>query len=243
MTAKTIVIANNKGGTGKTTTAIAIAAGFAKNGYKTLLIDIDSQTNLSQSLRVPKETLTTYALLHGLQGFPAPVAQNLWAFPSSKDMIAAEREVKDLEQGTAINRILEPLRKDYDYIVIDTPPATGLLTINALLSSDFTLIPLQASYLALQGMGQLIELLQKIGKADNVGIALTQYERRKTIHKQLYETIKQSFGSMVFNTPIRNNVALAEAPAVGQIIYDYAPKSNGAEDYIKLTEELLKRIK
>lgn len=237
-----ITITNNKGGVGKTTTAIAIAAGLAEHGRRTLLVDLDAQANLTQSLRLPKDAPDSYSLLHGGHGQPVEVAANLWAVGSTKDMVAAESEIQALKKGTAVESMLQPFVGRYDYIVIDTPPATGLLTMNAILCADFVLIPLQASYLAAQGVGQLYELLQKIGRADAVGIVLTMYEKRKTLHRQIYEAIQRSFGPVVFSTAIRNNIAIAEAPATGRLLYDYAPKSNGAQDYRALTAELLQRI-
>lgn len=238
----TITIANSKGGVGKTTTAIAIAAGLAEQGRRTLLVDIDAQANCTQSLRLPPEAADSYSLLHGRHGQPVEVAANLWAIGSTKDMIAAADEIQTMKQGTAIATMLQPFRDLYEFIVIDTPPATGLLTMNAILCADFVLIPLQASYLAAQGVGQLYELLQKIDRADAVGIVLTMYDKRKTLHRQIYEAIQRSFGGMVFSSTIRNNIAIAEAPATGRLLYDYAPKSNGAADYRALTAELLQRM-
>lgn len=237
-----LTIANNKGGCGKTATATALAAGLAEQGKSILLIDTDAQANTTMGMRIPTTNVDCYSLLQGKQMEPVQIAANLWAVGATLNMNVADRTIETMEQGTAILDMLQQFMGKYDYIVIDTPPTLGLLTINAIYAADYVLIPLQASFYALQGMGNIIELLQKFGKADKYGIIVTMYESRKTLHKHLHDTICNSYGQAVYSTKVRNNIAIGEAPARGMSLFEYAPKSNGAADYRAVIVELLQRI-
>ena len=240
--AKIITIANNKGGCGKTATATAIAAGLAEQGKRTLLVDTDAQANATISLRIPEKAADCYSLLQGISMQPAQIGANLWAIASNKNMNVADMTIEAMESGTAIATMLQPFVSEYDYIVIDTPPTLGLSLINAVYAADYILIPLQPSFYALQGMGNIMELLQKLNKMNNYGIVVTMYEHRKTLHRQMNETICERYSNAVYSTRVRPNIAIGEAPTAGQTLFEYAPKSNGAMDYRAVIEELLQRL-
>ena len=237
-----LTAANNKGGCGKTTTAIAVAAEMAARGLAVLLIDIDSQSNATASMPDTSGG-TTYDMLQGKKVTPTTIAHNLQGIGSSKDMAAAEVDFAGLQTGNALKEALTPYMAQYDCIVIDTPPATGLLTINALIAADFILLPLQTSLYGVQGMERLFELLQKFGKADSTGIVLTMYDGRKNVHRQLREMVARHNGAALFNTSIRNCIAVVEAPLAGALLRDYAPKATATQDYAALTDEIIKRLK
>jgi chromosome partitioning protein len=245
---KVISISNHKGGVGKTTSAINIGAGLNKLGKTVLLIDLDPQANLSQSLGIvePKETI--YGALRGeykLQ--PIEILKGLYLVPSTLDLSGAEVEMSgEAGREYILKEIIDPIRDSYDYIIIDSPPSLGLLTINSFTASDEILIPLQAQYLALQGLTKLMEVVDKIKRRLNKGLKvggvfITQYDSRKVLNRDVAQTIEAHFKDEVFKTKIRDNVALAEAPAQGVDIFRYNPKSYGAEDYLKLSKEILKR--
>ena len=235
-----LTAANNKGGCGKTTTAIAVAAEMAARGLAVLLIDIDSQSNATASMPDTSGG-TTYDMLQGKKVTPTTIAHNLHGIGSSKDMAAAEVDFAGLQTGNALKEALTPYMAQYDCIVIDTPPATGLLTINALIAADFILLPLQTSLYGVQGMERLFELLQKFGKADSTGIVLTMYDGRKNVHRQLREMVARYNGAALFTATIRNCIAVVEAPLAGALLRDYAPKATATQDYAALTDEILQR--
>ena len=222
---KVISISNHKGGVGKTTSAINIGAGLNKLGKKILLIDLDPQANLSQSLGVIEPERNIYGALRGeykLQ--PIEIVKGLDVIPSTLDLSGAEVEMSG-EAGR-------------EYILKE-------LIVNALTVADEVFIPLQAQYLALQGLTKLIEVVDKIKKRLNKelrvgGVFITQYDSRKVLNRDVAETIEAHFKDEVFKTKIRDNVALAEAPAQGLDIFRYNSKSYGAEDYLKLSKEILK---
>ena len=245
---KVISISNHKGGVGKTTSAINIGAGLNKLGKKVLLIDFDPQANLSQSLGLINQDINIYGALRGeykLQ--PITVTEGLDVIPSTLDLSGAEVELSSEAGREYILRdLIEPLRNSYDYILIDSPPSLGLLTINAFTASDEVLIPLQSQYLAIQGLSKLVEIIDKIKKRLNKnlkvgGVFITQYDSRKVLNRDVVGTIQAHFKEEVFKTKIRDNVALAEAPTQGTDIFRYQPKSYGAEDYLSLCREILKR--
>jgi len=244
---KVISISNHKGGVGKTTSTINIGAGLNKLGKKILLIDLDPQANLSQSLGVTDQELNIYGALRGeYLPHPIEVIPGLDIIPSVLDLSGAEVEMSS-EAGREyiLKEIIEPLLPGYDYILIDSPPSLGLLTINALTASDEVLIPLQAQYLAIQGLTKLLEIIDKIQRRLNKelrvgGVFITQYDGRKILNRDVVDIINTHFKELVFNTKIRDNVALAEAPTQGIDIFRYNPKSNGAQDYLSLCRELVK---
>jgi len=246
---KIISISNHKGGVGKTTSAINIGAGLNKLKKKVLLIDLDPQANLSQSLGVIEPERTIYGAIRGEYSLqPIEILKGLDLIPSTLDLSGAEVEMSgEAGREYILKELIEPLKASYDFILIDSPPSLGLLTINSFTASDSILIPLQAQYLALQGLTKLIEVVDKIKRRLNKeleigGVFITQYDKRKVLNRDVAETIKTHFKDEVFETMIRDNIALAEAPANGLDIFRYSPKSYGAEDYLSLSKEILKKI-
>jgi chromosome partitioning protein len=245
---KVISISNHKGGVGKTTSVINIGAGLNKLGKKILLIDLDPQANLSQSLGIIEPGKTIYGALRGDYDIePIEIVKGLDIIPSTLDLSGAEVEMSgEAGREYILRELIDPLRGSYDYILIDNPPSLGLLTINSFTASDEVFIPLQAQYLALQGLTKLIEVVDKIKRRLNKelkvgGVFITQYDGRKVLNRDVVATIEAHFKDEVFKTRVRDNIALAEAPAQGLDIFRYSPKSYGAEDYLSLSKEILKR--
>lgn len=244
---KVITISNHKGGVGKTTSAINIGAGLNKLGKKVLLIDLDPQANLSQSLGIIEPERTIYGALRGEYELkPIEILKGLEVIPSTLDLSGAEIEMSaEAGREYILRELIEPIKSFYDYILIDSPPSLGLLTLNSFVASDQVFIPLQAQYLALQGLSKLLEVIDKIKKRLNRdlkigGVIITQYDNRKVLNRDVVSTIETHFKNEVFKTKIRDNIALAEAPAQGVDIFRYNPKSHGAEDYLALCKEILK---
>jgi chromosome partitioning protein len=244
---RVISISNHKGGVGKTTSAINIGAGLNRLGKRVLLIDLDPQANLSQSLGLTDQERTIYGAIRGeykLQ--PIEVVKELDIIPSTLDLSGAEVELSgEAGREYILRELIEPIRGSYDFILIDSPPSLGLLTINAFTASDEVFIPLQAQYLALQGLTKLMEVIEKIKKRLNKelklgGVIVTQYDSRKILNRDVVATIQAHFKNEVFKTKIRDNIALAEAPANSLDIFRYNPKSYGAADYLSLCKEILK---
>ena len=243
-----IRIRNQKGGVGKTNNVINLGAGLRELGKKVLLIDLDPQANLSQSLGITEATRTIYGSLKGEYKLePLEILSNLDLIPSTLDLSGAELElVGEAGREYILKELLEPLRASYDYILIDCAPSLGLLTINSFTASNIILIPLQAQYLALQGLTKLMEVIEKIKKRLNKdlelgGVFITQYDNRKILNRNVVEAIENHFKEDLFTTKIRDNVALAEAPANGLDIFRYNPKSYGAIDYLELSKEILSK--
>lgn len=243
-----IAVSNHKGGVGKTTSVVNIGAGMALKGKKVLLIDCDPQANLSQSLGIEDAEKSIYNALKG--EIPLPIVnieKNLDLTPSNLELVAAEIELAArISRETILKNLIKKVNKNYDYILIDCPPSLGLITINAFAAADSILIPLQAEYLAMRGMDKLVDVITSI-KAINPtlslrGVFITQYDSRKVLNRDITQSVKDAFGEgLIFQSAIRNNVSLAEAPAKNQSIFKYAPSSKGATDYKKLVEELLKK--
>ena len=245
---KVISISNHKGGVGKTTSALNIGAGLNKLGKKVLLIDLDPQANLSQSLGIIEHEKNIYGAIRGeykLQ--PINIIKGLDLIPSTLDLSGAEVELSgEAGREYILKELIDPIKKQYDYVIIDSPPSLGLLTINSFTASDEVFIPLQAQYLAIQGLTKLVEVIDKIKKRLNKslkvgGVFITQYDNRKVLNRDVVTTIKSHFKNEVFKTKIRDNVALAEAPTQGVDIFRYQPKSKGAEDYLALCREIVKK--
>jgi len=246
---KVISISNHKGGVGKTTSAINIGAGLNRLGKKVLLIDFDPQANLSQSLGLIDQERNIYRALRGEYGLkPIEVVKGMDVIPSTLDLSGAEVELSgEAGREYILRELIEPIRAAYDYILIDSPPSLGLLTINAFTASDEVFIPLQAEYLAIQGLTKLLEVIDKIKKRLNKGLKvggvfITQYDSRKVLNRDVVATIEAHFKDEVFKTKVRDNIALAEAPTQGLDIFRYNPKSYGAEDYLSLSREILERV-
>jgi len=245
-----ISITNHKGGVGKTTSTLNIGAGLSKKGKRVLLVDMDPQANLSLSLGITEPAQTIYGAIKGEYRIsPIEIYPGLDILPSTLDLSGAEIELSS-ETGREyiLREILAPYRDQYEYILIDCPPSLGLLTINALTASDRIFIPLQAEYLSLRGLAKLMEIVDKVKKRLNGdleigGVFITQYDGRKTLNRNIVESIEKHFPDKVFSTKLRDNVALAEAPSAGQDIFRYNPKSFGAQDYASLCEEILNNHK
>lgn len=244
---KVISISNHKGGVGKTTSAINIGAGLNKLGKKILLIDFDPQANLTQSLNINNE-FNIYGSLRGEYKLkPVEWKKNFDVIPSHLDLSGAEIELAT-ETGREyfLSDLIKPIRNSYDYILIDCPPSLGLLTINCFVTSDLVFIPLQAEFLALQGLSKLTQVIDKVKVRLNKklkigGVIITQYDNRKILNRDIVKSINSHFKNEVFKTKIRDNVALAEAPTQGKDIFSYNDKSNGAEDYLSIVKEILQR--
>lgn len=243
---KIIAIAQHKGGVGKTTSTINIGAALAKLGHKVLLVDLDAQANLTDSLGAGGATPTIADILQGAEVSPVSVG-DMDIIPASLELAGVEVQLFNaVGRELILQEALTPLKKKYDYILIDCPPSLGLLTVNALTAADEVYIPLQAQYLAVKGLNSLLDIIEMIRKKLNKklkigGVLVTQYDSRKVLNRDTSESIADLFKAEVFNTKIRDNVALAEAPTAGQHIYSYAPQSHGAVDYMSLANEIINR--
>ncbi len=241
-------ISNHKGGVGKTTSTISIGAALANKGKKVLLVDLDPQANLTQSLGIKDVQISIYENLRGEKIIhPVEHRNNLYVLPSSLDLSAAEIELS-AEPGREyiLNDILSQLINKFDYIFIDCPPSLGLLTINALTAADYIFIPMQAEYLPLRGLAKLTEVISKIQKRLNSklkigGVFLTQYNSRKVLNRDIAESVSDFFGDKLLNSKISSNVALAEAPSQAKDIFIYNRNCRGASDYEDLCNEIIKK--
>lgn len=250
---KIISLANQKGGVGKTTTSINLAAALAKLGKRVLLVDADPQANTSSGLGVDIQELdsTIYeCLINGIDPHTAilPTSiENLYMIPSHIDLVGAEIEMLNLEQRENIlKRVLSPLKGDYDYILIDCSPSLGLITINALTASDSIIIPVQCEFFALEGIAKLLNTIKIIKSNLNPalrieGFLLTMYDARLRLSAQVHDEVRRHFGDLVFNTVIARNVRLSEAPSHGMSVLEYDRNSKGAKNYTNLAKELIKR--
>lgn len=245
---KIISLLNHKGGVGKTTSAINIGAGLVELGKKVLLIDLDPQANLSLSLGIPRQSETIYEALRGESELvPYTVKKGMDVVMSTLDLSGAEMElINEAGREFILRELFEPLKEEYDFIIIDCPPSLGLLTLNALTSSNYVIIPLQTEFLALQGLAKIKQVIDKVRfrlnkKLEIGGVIATMYDARKVLNRDVVETIRKYFGEKVFNTLIRDNVALAEAPAQRKDIFGYDRNSSGAKDYLNLCKELIER--
>ncbi|MFW6350877.1 MAG: ParA family protein [Bacteroidota bacterium] len=248
MSGKIIAISNHKGGVGKTTSCINIGAGLAQKNKKVLLIDMDPQTNLSQSLGISNPENNIYvSMKENTPLVPYKIKNNLFVVPAINELGGAELELSaEAGREFILKELLDPLQEQYDYVLIDCPPSLGLLTINAFTASHEIYIPMQAQYLALQGIGNLLGLVEKIQKRlqpnlEITGIFITQFDKRRVLSRYVMDTLESHFGNRVFKTRIRNNISLAEAPNTGQDIFRYQKNSNGAFDYGMLVKEMLSR--
>lgn len=250
--ARIIAITNQKGGVGKTTTSVNLAASLAAVGYKTLLIDFDPQKNATVSVAIPPKSLNSYTFLVGNSSFEESIFEtfipNLWVMPSTTNLAAAEVELAHApRRGYILKDRLSTFTKKFDFILIDCPPSFGLLSLNALSVAQFVLVPLQCEYYALEGLVFLLDNILKVKKTFNpalsvCGILLTMYDKRSILSTQIEKDVRNNLGEKVFHTVIPRNIRIAEAPSHGKPILFYDIKCAGSLAYLELTKEFLERV-
>ncbi|MGH9824239.1 MAG: ParA family protein [Blastocatellia bacterium] len=249
-----ISIANQKGGVGKTTTAINLSAGLALSDKRVLLVDVDPQGNSSISFLDPRQlSASAYELL---TDDTVPIDEVICRSPlAGLDVLPAKislakfesKLIGEFDAPFRLKERLESLGDRYDYIVIDTPPTLGLITVNALVASDYLIIPIQSSYFALEGSDDLLETVEKIKARPNprlqvLGVLITLHDKRTTLARDIFEQIKDVFGEKVFSTVITRSVRLEESPAYKETIFTFAPQSSGATEYESLCKEVMSRV-
>ncbi len=251
---RTIALANQKGGVGKTTTAVNLGAALSREGREVLIVDMDPQGNASSGLGVlgRNHTSTVYdVLVRGLPAFRAlhrlEEYATLSVLPANRDLVGAEVELVGVrDRETLLRDSLEPLVGDYDFVLIDCPPSLGLLTLNTLAAADSVLIPIQCEYYALEGLGQLLNTIRLVQRGLNPGleiegVLLTMFDQRLSLSRQVATEVKKYFGARVFESVIPRNVSIAEAPGFGLPVADYSPTSVGARRYAALAREVMER--
>ncbi|NRD20508.1 ParA family protein [Winogradskyella eckloniae] len=250
---KIIAIANQKGGVGKTTTSVNLAASLGVLEKKVLLIDADPQANASSGLGIDVDAVEigSYQLIeHSAKAKDAIVASNapnVDVIPAHIDLVAIEIELVDKESREyMLKNAINDLKSDYDYILIDCAPSLGLLTLNALTAADSVIIPIQCEYFALEGLGKLLNTIKSVQKIHNEaldieGMLLTMFDSRLRLSNQVVEEVQKHFSDMVFETIIQRNVRLGEAPSYGESIINYDVSSKGAANYLSLAKELIKK--